>query len=106
MPIFDITLDIYVFLLVIVLSVCSGYLFRRRLLAKKQRKIVELEHEMVQAHAELLESQREYCSLESRLKDITNPVIAMKSNKLDDIPPTPAPERESLRPTRPTGTDQ
>ena len=105
MPIFDITMDFYVFLLTILLSVGVGYLLRRRQLARKQRKIVELEHEMVQAHAEVLESQRDYCHLEARLKDITNPVIAMKSNKLEDTPPTPAPERESLRTNRPTGTD-
>ncbi|HEV2482910.1 MAG TPA: hypothetical protein VGS79_24760 [Puia sp.] len=80
MPIFDITLNVYIFLLIIGLAVVLGYLPRSRQLAKKQRKILELEQEMVQAHAELLENQREYCQLESRLKDIANPnpVISMK----------------------------
>jgi hypothetical protein len=95
MPTFDITLDVYVFLLIIVLSAILGFLTRSRQLAKKQRKIVELECEMMQAHAELLENQREYCELERRIKDRpgtaaanpANPVIAMKGK------------------TRPTGTD-
>ena len=88
MPIFDITLDIYIFLLIIGLAVVLGYLPRSRQLAKKQRKIVELEHEMVQAHAELLENQREFCELETRMKkEVSNPVIPMKEKN------------------RPTGTD-
>ena len=89
MPIFDITLDIYIFLLIIGLAVVLGFLPRSRQLAKKQRKIVELEHEMVQAHAEILENQREFCELESRMKekDVSNPVIPMKEKN------------------RPTGTD-
>ena len=104
MPTFDITMDVYIFLLTIVFSLGVGFLLRRRQLARKQRKIEELEVEMMQAHAELLESHREYCILEARLKDITNPVIAMKSNKLEEVPPTP-PERKTIRTNRPTGTD-
>jgi hypothetical protein len=91
MPTFDITLDIYIFLLIIGLAGVLGYLPRSRQLAKKQRKIAALEHEMVQAHAELLENQREFCELEARMKekekDISNPVIPMKEKN------------------RPTGTD-
>jgi len=89
MPVFDITLDVYIFLLIIGLAVVLGYLPRSRQLAKKQRKIVELEHEMVQAHAELLENQREFCELENRMKEkeVSNPVIPMKEKN------------------RPTGTD-
>lgn len=80
MPNFDITLNVYIFLLIIGLAVMLGYLPRSRQLAKKQRKIMQLEQEMVDAHAEVLENQREYCELESRLKDVANPnpVISMK----------------------------
>jgi len=80
MPNFDITLNVYIFLLIIGLAVVLGYLPRSRQLAKKQRKIMQLEQEMVDAHAEVLENQREYCELESRLKDVANPnpVISMK----------------------------
>ena len=95
MPTFDITLNVYIFLLIIGLAVFVGTLPRRRQLAKKQRKINELEREMVQAHAEVLENQREYCELESRMKEVEvanpNPVISMK-------------EKEKEK--RATGTDQ
>ena len=89
MPTFDITLNVYIFLLIIGLAGLLGSLPRSRQLAKKQRKIVELEREMVQAHAELLENQREFCELETRMKEVDNPnpVINMKEKN------------------RPTGTD-
>jgi hypothetical protein len=89
MPTFDITLNVYIFLLIIGLAVVVGYLPRSRQLAKKQRKIMELEHEMVKAHAEVLENQREFCELEARMKEVANPnpVINMKEKN------------------RPTGTD-
>ena len=93
MPTFDITLNVYIFLLIIVLAVVLGYLPRSRQLAKKQRKIIELEIEMVQAHAELLENQREYCELELRMKDTANPAN------------TTGPVIPMIEKNRPTGTD-
>jgi hypothetical protein len=92
MPNFDITLNIYIVLLLIIASFGLGCLPRKRQLGKKQRKIVELERELVQAYAEVLDTQREFLQLEAKIKDITNPVIPMKSNKLEEN-------------NRPTGTD-
>jgi hypothetical protein len=92
LPNFDITLNVYVFLLFVAIGGVIGFLPRKKIMSRKQRKIAELEREMVQAHAELLESQREYCKLEARMKEFTSPVISMKSNKLEEN-------------TRPTGTD-
>jgi cell division protein FtsB len=74
MPSFDITLNVYVFLLIIGLSVVVGYLPRSRQIAKRQRKIAELENEIVDANAEVLETQREFCDLQLRMKDLVNPV--------------------------------
>jgi hypothetical protein len=105
LPNFDITLNIYIFLLSLLAPLLLGYAARSRQLAKKARRISELERETLEAHAEVLDTQREYCELESRVKDITNPVIAMKNNKLDESQPTPVPEREGIRKNRPTGTD-
>ena|SRR5579872_5161349 len=105
MPTFDVTLNIYILLLLIAAAVMAGYLPRSKQINRKQRKIAELEREMVQAHAELLENQREYCLLEAKVQDITNPVIPMKGNKLEEPPQKPMPESRGLRNNRPTGTD-
>lgn len=61
-----------------------GFMGRSRQLAKKERKIGKLECDMVERDAEILAVQRENVLLEARIKDITNPVIAMKGNKLED----------------------
>lgn len=105
LPNFEITLNIYVFFLVIAAAITAGYLPRSRQIARKQREVAKLEREMVQAHAELLENQREYCLLDAKVKDITNPVITMKSNKLEEPPQKPLPESRGMQNNRPTGTD-
>jgi len=92
MPNFDISLNIYIFLLLIGSSFVVGCWPRKSELARKQRKIIELEREMIQAHAEVLASQSDYVKLEAKMKDITNPVISMKSSKQEEN-------------NRPTGTD-
>ncbi|HXB09026.1 MAG TPA: hypothetical protein VNW04_17995 [Puia sp.] len=94
---FDITLNIYVFLLLIAGAAMIGHMPRSKQIARKQRKIAELEREMVQAHAELLESQRDFCQLEASLKNTGNPVIPLKSNKWEE------PQQKN---NRATGTDQ
>ena len=88
MPTFDITVNIYIYLLSIGLSLLLGFTTRSRQLAKKQRKILELEQEVVEANAEVLDSQRDYCELEARVKDVSKPVISMKNTKLEEPRPT------------------
>jgi hypothetical protein len=102
MPTFDITLNIYVFLLSLGLSLVLGFWGRSNQLAKKHRRIVQLEQEVTEANAETLESQKDYHELEMKYKDLTNPVITMKSSKLEDSPIT---DRDGMRQNRATGTD-
>src|ERR1700742_4067990 len=87
MPTFNITIDVYVLLLLMFAGAVVGFLGRSRQLAKKNRQIAELEREMMQAHAEVLSTQRDYCELESKVKEDTSPVIAMIKNKTDEPPP-------------------
>jgi hypothetical protein len=104
MPIFDITLNILVLGLLLLVAMLAGYLPRSRQLMRRNRQIAKLEKEMMQAHAELLDTQREFCELENRMKDITNPVIPINSKSADDPPQTPLPERDGVRQHRPAGS--
>src|SRR5260221_4893864 len=101
---FDISVDVYIFLLIIIMAAIVGFLGRSRQLAKKNRRIAELEREMVQAHAEVLSTQRDYCELESKVKDDTSPVIAMTKNKIEEPPPKSTERRDMGRKDRATGT--
>jgi hypothetical protein len=102
MPTFDITLNIYVFLLSLGVSLIAGFWGRSNQLAKKHRRIVQLEKEVLTANAETLDFQKEFQDLLSKHKDLTNPVISMKNNKLED---TPLADRDGMRKNRATGTD-
>ena len=102
LPSFDITLNIYVFLLSLGMSLILGFWGRSNQLAKKHRRIVSLEQEITEAYAETLESQKDYQELIVKYKDLTNPVISMKNTKLED---TPLADRDGMRKNRATGTD-
>jgi len=91
MPIFDISIDIYLLIAMLALAMLVGFLGRSRQIAKKKRRIVELEREMMQAHAELLEMQKDYCEMDSRVKEGNSPVIPLK--KKNDPPGESSPER-------------
>jgi hypothetical protein len=101
-PSFDITLNIYIFLLSLGMSLILGFWARSNQLAKKHRRIAQLEQEVLQAYAETLESQKDYSELAVKYKDVTNPVISMISSKLEDTPLT---DRDGMRKNRATGTD-
>jgi hypothetical protein len=81
MPDFDLSIDIYVLAALMALAMLAGFLLRSRQLAKKKRRIGELEQEMIQAHAELLDSQKEYCELELKVKEEDSPVIPLKKKQ-------------------------
>jgi hypothetical protein len=106
MPDFDISINIYLLLLLLAISTSMGFLAKSRLIARKNRKIAELEREMMQAHAELLDTQKDYCELESRVKQGDSPVISIKNNSnKQETPQKPLPGRSGDRKNRPTGTD-
>jgi len=104
---FDLTLNIFTLLGIIVLSIIAGTFGRSRQLARKNNRIFELENEMVQAHAELLDMQKEYCGLEVKMKELEKrdpaiPVIhikkAPKEQEVKKEPPQgPLPQDRSNR---------
>ena len=57
-----------------------GLLIGRASLTKSRSKIIELEKEMMNSHAEILELQKAYVQLENKLEEQSIPVISMKIN--------------------------
>jgi hypothetical protein len=80
MPVFDVSINILVLLPLLVVAALAGFLARSIQLKRKNRQIAELEREMMQAYAELLETQKDYAEMRSRLKDDDSPVISIKEN--------------------------
>jgi hypothetical protein len=87
MPDFDLSIDIYVLGALMALALLAGFLLRSRQMAKKKRRIIQLEGEVMEANTELLEIQKDYCELELKVKEEDSPVIPIKK-KQDGAPGT------------------
>jgi hypothetical protein len=68
----------------VIAGVFIGFLFRKRKLAKLQSRILQLEDEMMSSHAEILEIQKAYVTMENNLLDESSPVIPMKHSNKDN----------------------
>lgn len=62
----------------VLFGIIVGYAFRKRKLMKLNSKILKLEEEMINSHAEILEIQKAYVNMENNLMDQSIPVISMK----------------------------
>ncbi|HVU53765.1 MAG TPA: hypothetical protein VHD83_01865 [Puia sp.] len=58
-----------------------GFVIGKVKLARSRAKVEELEKEMMQSHAEILELQKSYVLLESKLEQQSIPVISIKHGK-------------------------
>jgi hypothetical protein len=80
------TLNLLTLAAIVFFSVLIGWLIRYGQLSRKDRRIAELEKEMIQAHAELLDQQKEYCEMEGKMRDLSIPVISIKTSKTEELP--------------------
>ena len=86
MPLFDITINVIFFMLIMMGCVILGFLGRSRQLYKKNRRIAELEKQMLDLDAEILEVQKEYTELDARMKNLASPVISMRQASKNESP--------------------
>jgi uncharacterized membrane-anchored protein YhcB (DUF1043 family) len=81
---FDLIINPVILLAAVIAGVGIGLLISRVKLAKSRAKILELEKEMMNAHAETLEIQKAYVQLENKLEEHSIPVISMKIGGKDN----------------------
>jgi len=100
----DVTVNVFLLSAILGLAVFIGYLLKGSRVAKKNARIRELEEEMMQAHAEILQIQKEYCTLRSSIQDPSSPVISMKLLAKEDSgtlaenkPPENSPDGKNKR---------
>lgn len=84
------TLDFIINPIILFVAVIVGALavvvVNKGRLAKSRRQIRQLENEMISSHAEILEMQKAYVRMETRLKEQSIPVIPMKINGKENNP--------------------
>lgn len=73
----EFTLNVLSLILIVSGALFVGYYLRSRQLKKKQFKISELRKEIVYNHAQILELQMEYVSLEKSMNVSKAPVLPM-----------------------------
>jgi hypothetical protein len=75
----EVTVNIYLLVSILVLSVLAGFAFRAGIVLKCRAKIEELEREILNNYEHILELERETLTMESQMQDIKSPVITMKA---------------------------
>lgn len=79
----QITLSILALVATVAGSLITGYALRSRQLHKKQSKIGELRKEIVYNHAQILELQKEYVTLEKTMNGTIAPVLPIKASQAE-----------------------
>jgi len=74
---FEFPMNALMLFAIIVSSGFIGYWLRRGQIAVIHKKLLKAENEMISSHAEILEMQKEYISMELKLRGIKDPVIVM-----------------------------
>jgi hypothetical protein len=75
----EVSINIIVLALVVVGAIITGFALRSIQVAKMRTKIEELEREILNNYAHILDLEKENTTIESKLQDIQIPVIAMKT---------------------------
>jgi len=75
----EFSINIVVLGLLVFFAALAGFSLRYRQLLKYRTKIEELEREILNNYAEILNLEKENTCMESMLQDIQSPVIAMKT---------------------------
>ena len=81
MPAIELSLSIYVLLLIIFVSFLTGFWIRKKQIKPLRKKVYELEKEMLSNHAEILELQRTKTLLEQNIQSSKIPVIPLNPSK-------------------------
>ena len=81
MPAIELTLNVFVLMGIIFGSFVIGFLIKLNQVRSLKRKVVELEKEMLNNHADILELQRSKALLEQNLQASKIPVIPMNPAK-------------------------
>lgn len=88
MPVIEITLNVFVLTGIVIASFLIGFLVKRRQIQLLKSKIVELENEMLNNHADILELQKSKALLEQNLQASKIPVIPLNPTKEEGIDKT------------------
>ncbi len=77
----EVTMNVFVLFGLLLATSVIGFLLRSAQVRSLKSKVIELEREMLNNHASILELQKERAFLEKQIRESKIPVIAMKKSK-------------------------
>jgi len=84
MPSFEV--NVFWLPFIALLSAIIGFILRSAQLRKARQKILSLENEMLQNHAEILQLQKDMVRLQHSLGDSKTPVVSIKDSSAEEKP--------------------
>jgi hypothetical protein len=81
---FDLIINPVILMAAVIGGGLIGLLIGRVNLEKSRAKILKLEKEMMDSHAEILDIQKAYVQLENKFEEHSIPVISMKINSKEN----------------------
>lgn len=84
MPSFEVYLNVLWLPFIALLSAIVGFLLRSSQLRKARQKVISLENEMLQNHAEILQLQKDIVRLQNTLGDSKTPVVSIKDASTEE----------------------
>jgi hypothetical protein len=81
---FVISLNIFILAILLAAAFSIGYLIRAHQISEHRKKILELEKDMLNCHAEILELEKEKSHLIHQMKESKIPVIPLQRPKDDN----------------------
>ena len=80
----EVTINVFVILAIFAVALAAGFMMRASQISGYKRKVVELEKEMLNNHATILDLQQDISKLERTLIESKIPVIPMKKSKEEE----------------------
>ncbi|MGZ5245694.1 MAG: hypothetical protein ACXWV5_01305 [Flavitalea sp.] len=80
----EVTINVFVIFGIFLVAMAAGFMARVSQISGYKRKVVELEKEMLNNHASILDLQQEIAKLERKLFESKIPVIPMKKSKEEE----------------------
>lgn len=84
MPSFELSLNFLWLPFIVFVSALAGFLLRSAQLKKVRQKVLSLENEMLQNHAEILQLQKELVKLQNNPGNSKTPVVNIKDSSSEE----------------------
>jgi hypothetical protein len=74
---FEFPVNALILLAIVAVSILIGFRLRKSQIANLHKRLLKAENEMINSHAEILEIQKEFITMELKMRGVKDPVVVM-----------------------------